>query len=275
MAVVETDGDEARAPARRAQRADPPPRSAAGGARALFDDALARSGRRAGATSATSPRPARARSIDVPHRPLLRHDHARARRPVPRARGARGHRHRRAARARRSRWTSARKVLGYRMTSQCASGSGQFLENIARYLGVTPRGGRRALAAGGQARSRARRSAPCWPRPTSSTWCRAASRIPNILKGIHQSMAGRYLRLLTSAGAKGVAARHRRARRRRGPGRRAARGGRRAEEPRSRSARTSTRSWPARSAPRCGARSARASCSRKRAVASRRAEADA
>jgi benzoyl-CoA reductase subunit D len=28
------------------------------------------------------------------------------------------------------------KVLGYRMTSQCASGSGQFLENIARYLGV-------------------------------------------------------------------------------------------------------------------------------------------
>jgi benzoyl-CoA reductase subunit D len=28
------------------------------------------------------------------------------------------------------------KVLTYKMTSQCASGSGQFLENIARYLGV-------------------------------------------------------------------------------------------------------------------------------------------
>lgn len=28
------------------------------------------------------------------------------------------------------------RVLAYRMTSQCASGSGQFLENIARYLGV-------------------------------------------------------------------------------------------------------------------------------------------
>src|SRR3989344_1146671 len=28
------------------------------------------------------------------------------------------------------------KVLAYRMTSQCASGSGQFLENIGRYLGV-------------------------------------------------------------------------------------------------------------------------------------------
>ena len=30
----------------------------------------------------------------------------------------------------------AGKVLNYKMTSQCASGSGQFLENIARYLGV-------------------------------------------------------------------------------------------------------------------------------------------
>ncbi len=29
------------------------------------------------------------------------------------------------------------KVLAHRMTSQCASGSGQFLENIARYLGVS------------------------------------------------------------------------------------------------------------------------------------------
>ncbi|MFQ5511108.1 MAG: benzoyl-CoA reductase subunit D [Candidatus Krumholzibacteriia bacterium] len=29
------------------------------------------------------------------------------------------------------------KVLSYRMTSQCASGTGQFLENISRYLGVS------------------------------------------------------------------------------------------------------------------------------------------
>ena len=28
------------------------------------------------------------------------------------------------------------KVLSYKMTSQCASGSGQFLENISRYLGI-------------------------------------------------------------------------------------------------------------------------------------------
>ena len=31
------------------------------------------------------------------------------------------------------------KVLSYKMTSQCASGSGQFLENISRYLGVAYR----------------------------------------------------------------------------------------------------------------------------------------
>jgi len=29
------------------------------------------------------------------------------------------------------------RVIGHRMTSQCASGSGQFLENISRYLGVS------------------------------------------------------------------------------------------------------------------------------------------
>ena len=37
-------------------------------------------------------------------------------------------------------------VLGYKMTSQCASGSGQFLENIARYLGVVAGRDRAALA---------------------------------------------------------------------------------------------------------------------------------
>jgi benzoyl-CoA reductase subunit D len=63
------------------------------------------------------------------------------------------------------------KVLSYRMTSQCASGSGQFLENIGRYLGVT------LDEIGPLSRPRpARRSARCSPRPTSSTWSPAASR---------------------------------------------------------------------------------------------------
>jgi bcr-type benzoyl-CoA reductase subunit D len=50
-------------------------------------------------------------------------------------RAARGGRHRRAQRPRHL-VDERGKVLSYKMTSQCASGSGQFLENIARYLGV-------------------------------------------------------------------------------------------------------------------------------------------
>jgi benzoyl-CoA reductase subunit D len=95
------------------------------------------------------------------------------------------------------------KVLGYRMTSQCASGSGQFLENIGRYLGVT-------LEEIGPLSLQADNPEVC------SSICAVLAetdvinmvsrgiRVANILKGIHQSMAGRYMRLLTSAKAKGV-----------------------------------------------------------------------
>ncbi|MEW5981288.1 MAG: benzoyl-CoA reductase subunit D [Acidobacteriota bacterium] len=95
------------------------------------------------------------------------------------------------------------KVLGYRMTSQCASGSGQFLENISRYLGVTL----------GEIGSLSRQS----DKPeTCSSICAVLAEtdvinmvsrgvsVPNILKGIHQSMAGRYMRLLVSAGVRDV-----------------------------------------------------------------------
>ena len=96
------------------------------------------------------------------------------------------------------------KVLGYRMTSQCASGSGQFLENICRYLGVT-------IDEVGPLSREADSPEPC------SSICAVLAEtdvinmvsrgitIPNILKGIHQSMAGRYLRLLSSTGATGAA----------------------------------------------------------------------
>jgi benzoyl-CoA reductase subunit D len=95
------------------------------------------------------------------------------------------------------------KVLGYRMTSQCASGSGQFLENIARYLGITiDEAGPLSLEADD-------------PEVCSSICAVLAEtdvinmvsrgiRTANIIKGIHQSMAGRYLRLLASTGAAGV-----------------------------------------------------------------------
>ena len=58
------------------------------------------------------------------------------------------------------------KVLSYKMTSQCASGSGQFLENIARYLGIAQDeiGSLSRQADNPEVVSSA--SARCWPRPT-------------------------------------------------------------------------------------------------------------
>jgi benzoyl-CoA reductase subunit D len=91
------------------------------------------------------------------------------------------------------------KVLGYRMTSQCASGSGQFLENIARYLGV-------ALEEIGPLSLQADKPEVC------SSICAVLAEtdvinmvsrgisLPNILKGIHTSMAGRAVRLLVPLG---------------------------------------------------------------------------
>jgi benzoyl-CoA reductase subunit D len=94
------------------------------------------------------------------------------------------------------------KVLGYRMTSQCASGSGQFLENICRYLGVTiDEVGPLSLEADDPEQC----SSICAVLAETDV-INMVSRgitIPNILKGIHQSMAGRYLRLLSSTGATG------------------------------------------------------------------------
>jgi benzoyl-CoA reductase subunit D len=95
------------------------------------------------------------------------------------------------------------KVLGYRMTSQCASGSGQFLENIARYLGVS-------LEEIGALSLQADRPEAC------SSICAVLAEtdvinmvsrgisLPNILKGIHTSMAGRAVRLLVSIGKPSV-----------------------------------------------------------------------
>jgi benzoyl-CoA reductase subunit D len=94
------------------------------------------------------------------------------------------------------------RVVGHRMTSQCASGSGQFLENICRYLGVT-------IDEIGPLSRKADKPETC------SSICAVLAEtdvinmvsrgisIPNILKGIHLSMAGRFLKLLTSASASG------------------------------------------------------------------------
>ncbi|MBL8861208.1 MAG: benzoyl-CoA reductase subunit D [Planctomycetes bacterium] len=96
------------------------------------------------------------------------------------------------------------KVLGSRMTSQCASGSGQFLENICRYLGIT-------MEEIGPLSLRSTKPETC------SSICAVLAETdvinmvsrgipaPDIIKGIHKSMAGRYLKLLTSLSAEGPA----------------------------------------------------------------------
>jgi benzoyl-CoA reductase subunit D len=91
------------------------------------------------------------------------------------------------------------KVLSYKMTSQCASGSGQFLENIARYLGI----------AQDEIGSLSRNADN--PEIVSSICAVLAETdvinmvsrgisASNIVKGIHLSMAGRLTKLLKSIG---------------------------------------------------------------------------
>jgi len=97
----------------------------------------------------------------------------------------------------------AGRVLNSRMTSQCASGSGQFLENIARYLGVS------IDEVGALSRSATK------PEAVSSICAVLAETdvinmvsrgisTPDILRGIHESMAGRFARLLQTLAVEGV-----------------------------------------------------------------------
>lgn len=95
------------------------------------------------------------------------------------------------------------KVLDYRMTSQCASGSGQFLENISRYLGV-------ALDEVGSLSQTADDpelvSSICAVLAETDVINMVSRGIstPNILKGIHLSMAGRLIKLVKAAKCEGV-----------------------------------------------------------------------
>jgi len=107
--------------------------------------------------------------------------------------------------ARAMKFDAKSRVLAYRMTSQCASGSGQFLENVARYLGITLEDiGPLSCSASD-------------PEMVSSICAVLAEtdvinmvsrgiRTPDILKGIHVSMAGRHLKLLRAIGVEGTVA---------------------------------------------------------------------
>jgi benzoyl-CoA reductase subunit D len=92
------------------------------------------------------------------------------------------------------------KVLSYKMTSQCASGSGQFLENIARYLGVAQDEIGSLSRQAGNPEVVSSICAVLAETDVINMVSRGIS-APDILKGIHMSMAGRLSKLLKSIGA--------------------------------------------------------------------------
>jgi len=89
------------------------------------------------------------------------------------------------------------KVINYKMTGQCASGSGQFVENISRYLGLS-------IEEVGETSLKATKP------ETPSGICAVLAETdvinmvsrgvatPDIIKGIHLSVANKIVRLLSS-----------------------------------------------------------------------------
>jgi benzoyl-CoA reductase subunit D len=91
------------------------------------------------------------------------------------------------------------KVLNYKMTSQCASGSGQFLENIARYLGIA----QDEIGTLSRASDNPEKVSGICAVLAETDVINMVSRgitASNILKGIHESMADRLAKLLKTIG---------------------------------------------------------------------------
>lgn len=89
------------------------------------------------------------------------------------------------------------RVLQYKMTGQCASGSGQFLENIARYLGV---GMDEIGPLSQQSKSPHMVSSICAVLAETDVINMVSQGIPtsDILRGIHESISTRLINLLRS-----------------------------------------------------------------------------
>ncbi len=94
------------------------------------------------------------------------------------------------------------KVLAHRMTSQCASGSGQFIENIARYLGVSHEDVGPLSAAAKNPEQVSGICAVLAETDVINMVSRGVS-TGDILKGIHLSIAGRLVQLVRAIGAEG------------------------------------------------------------------------
>jgi benzoyl-CoA reductase subunit D len=93
------------------------------------------------------------------------------------------------------------KVLSYKMTSQCASGSGQILENIARYLGVAVEeiG---LLSATSENPEKVSSICAVLAETDVINMVSRGIATQDILKGIHLSMASRLVKLLKVTGIK-------------------------------------------------------------------------
>jgi benzoyl-CoA reductase subunit D len=94
------------------------------------------------------------------------------------------------------------RVLDYKMTSQCASGSGQFLENIARYLGVSQEeiG---PLSLSGDDPEKVSSICAVLAETDVINMVSRGIKTTNILRGVHESMADRLARLLRSLSVEG------------------------------------------------------------------------
>ncbi len=92
------------------------------------------------------------------------------------------------------------KVLSYKMTSQCASGSGRFLENIARYLGIAQDeiGG---LSRAGDNPEKVSGICAVLAETDVINMVSRGITSANILRGIHSSMADRLAKLLKTMGS--------------------------------------------------------------------------
>ncbi|MCC7510155.1 MAG: benzoyl-CoA reductase subunit D [Planctomycetes bacterium] len=95
------------------------------------------------------------------------------------------------------------RVLQYQMTSQCASGSGQFLENIARYLGVSIEeiG---SLSLKGDDPEKCSSICAVLAETDVINMVSRGINTPNILRGIHNSMALRVTGLIRAIKVEGL-----------------------------------------------------------------------
>ncbi len=93
--------------------------------------------------------------------------------------------------------TAEARVLNYQMTGQCASGSGQFIENITRYLGVSL-GEVGPLSLKSEHPEQASSICAVLAETDVINMVSRGVATPDIVRGIHESIAQRLIKLLSA-----------------------------------------------------------------------------